>query len=88
MAYMIYLYSIFRVVKRNIKGYSQVVRHQTLTLAFVGSNPAIPAKKKRQFSTEDCRFFLFFSLLAFHISLFSQIVVSREKIREKREEKR
>ena len=43
MAYMIYLYSIFRVVKRNIKGYSQVVRHQTLTLAFVGSSPAIPA---------------------------------------------
>jgi len=30
---------------------------------------------------------LFFSLLSFHFSLFSIIVVSREKIREKREEK-
>lgn len=45
-------------------------------------------KKKRQFSKEDCRFFLVSSLLAFHFSLFSLIVVSREKIREKREEKR
>jgi hypothetical protein len=46
------------------------------------------SKKKRQFSTEDCRFFLFFSLFSFRSSLFPQIVVSREKIREKREEKR
>ena len=48
----------------------------------------IGTKKKRQFSKEDCRFFLVSSLLAFHFSLFSLIVVSREKIREKREEKR
>ena len=41
-------------------------------------------KKKRQFSTEDCRFFLFFSLFSFRSYLFSKIVVSREKIREKR----
>ena len=53
-----------------------------------GSTPVIRTKKKRQFSAEDCRFFLFFSLLSFHFSLFSKIVVSREKIREKREEKR
>ena len=45
-------------------------------------------QKKRQFSTEDCRFFLFFSLFSFRSSLFSKIVVSREKIREKREENR
>ena len=56
--------------------------------AFGGSNPPSPTKKKRQFSTEDCRFFLFFSLFSFRSSLFSKIVVSREKIREKREEKR
>ena len=31
----IYIYSL---------GYSQVVRHETLTLASVGSNPATPAK--------------------------------------------
>jgi hypothetical protein len=31
---------------------------------------------------------LFFSLFSFRSSLFPQIVVSREKIREKREEKR
>ena len=53
-----------------------------------GSNPYSAAKKKRQFSTEDCRFFLFSSLFSIFFSLLSKIVVSREKIREKKEEKR
>ncbi len=35
----------------------------------------------------DCRFFLFSSLFSILFSLFSHIAVSREKIRENREEK-
>ena len=47
--------------------------------------PPLPAPKRNDnFLSEDCRFFLFFSLFSFRSSLFSQIVVSGEKIREKR----
>ena len=38
----------------------------------VGSSPTTGTKKKRQFSTEDCRFFLFSSLFSFRSSLFSK----------------
>ena len=38
-----------------------------------GSTPVTRTKKKRQFSTEDCRFFLFFSLFSFRSSLFSKL---------------
>jgi hypothetical protein len=41
-------------------------------------------KKKRQFSLESCRFFLYCSLLSFCSSLFTKIVVSGEKLKEKR----
>ena len=39
-------------------GCRQAVRHQTLTLASVGSNPAIPANKKRTFVYQKFSFCL------------------------------
>ena len=67
---------------------AQLGAHHIRIVGVEGSNPFKSTKKKRQFSTEDCRFFLFFSLFSFRSSLFSKIVVSREKRRDKREEKR
>ena len=48
----------------------------------VGSNPTFSAKEKRQFSTEDCRFFLtlHFSLYPFHSSLKLSFPDKREKV--------
>ena len=50
--------------------------------------PSSAPKRNDNFLSEDCRFFLFFSLFSFRSYRFSKIVVSGEKIREKREEKR
>ena len=38
---------MFGIIIKLIMGCRQAVRHQTLTLAPVGSNPAIPARKKQ-----------------------------------------
>ena len=43
----------------------------------VGSSPFRRTKKKRQFSTGSCRFFLYFYLFVLLFSLFTKIVVSR-----------
>ena len=51
---------------KKIMGYSQAVRHQTLTLAFVGPNPATPAKNL--LGRSSGRF------LPFHSSLFTKSV--------------
>ena len=42
----------FHIIRGDI---AKSVRHQTLTLAFVGSSPAIPAKKNR--TVKDCPVF-------------------------------
>jgi O-antigen/teichoic acid export membrane protein len=52
------------------------------------NNAFAPPKRSDNFQFEDCRFFLYSSLFSFRSSLFIKIVVSREKIREKKEEKR
>ena len=43
----------YDIICRSKKGYSQAVRHKTLTLAFAGSSPAIPARKKHTFVYQD-----------------------------------
>ena len=53
-----YWHPPFSMVKYyGILGCSQVVRHQTLTLAFAGSSPAIPAKKRNWRLVRQLRFF-------------------------------
>lgn len=65
-------------------GIAQLVERQPSKLNVAGSNPVSRSKKKRQFSLESCRFFLYCSLLSFCSSLFTKIVVSGEKLKEKR----
>ena len=50
------------------------------------SNPSFSAKKKRQFSSEDCRFF--FVLFTFLFSFFSLLLNCRFQRKDKREKRR
>ena len=45
--YILTKQNMFGIIIKLILGCRQAVRHQTLTLAPVGSNPAIPARKKQ-----------------------------------------
>ncbi len=48
-----------------------------------GSIPASSSKRNRQFSSESCRFLLYYSLSTFLCSLFSKCENSRFQIKDK-----
>ena len=58
--------------KTKYSSLAQSVEHAAVNRVVVGSSPTGGAKKKRQFSTEDCRFFLYSYLFTFHSYLFTK----------------
>ena len=66
-------------------GVAHLVERHLAKVEVASSSLVARSRKKRQFSTEDCRFFLFSSLLSFRFSLFFQIVVSVKDLADLRE---
>ena len=68
---------------RGHRGIAQLVEQWSPKPRAVSSILTAPAKKKRQFSSEDCRFFV---LITFLFSFFSILLNCRFQRKDKREE--